>query len=202
MLSTRRVIFIGMVFLLYLSGRWAVISIRLRGEIWTALPTTQEPTIQHIDRLYKLEFLREMPEGVTALAVASGQPTDTDGKVFVGTGPVGGVYRVDVRSPNVYTAIGEGLGDYIRFGTCEVNSLAIRDLDRDGVPELLATTSQINPRGRPRLYAWSLSRPVAIRGVTRPDISSSWSHGIGFLESSLEAPPSVFVTYCGHGEII
>jgi hypothetical protein len=145
-----------------------------------------------------------MPEDVTTLTIASGQTIDDGliGKVFVGTTPLGGVYCFNIMTSKSYTAIGEGLGDNVRFGMCAVNSLAIRDLDRDGIPELLATTSQIVPRGRPRLYVWSLSYPHTLKCVTRPDIPSSWSHGIGFLELAGAPSVSTYVTFCGHGEII
>jgi hypothetical protein len=103
---------------------------------------------------------------------------------------------------DTYTVIGQGLGDYIKYGICVVNTVAIRDLDRDGIPELLATTSQIVPRGRPRLYAWTLSTPHMLRGLARPDIRSSWSHGIGFLESPGAGSRSTYVTFCGYGEIV
>ena len=143
-----------------------------------------------------------MPEEITALAVSTGQPPELTGKVFIGTTPVGGVYSFNLLSPDTYLTIGVGLGDYTRFGMCDVNSLAIKDLDKDGSPELLATTSQIVPRGRPRLYAWSLSNPPVLRGMSRPDIQSSWSHGIGFLESPGAPSLSTYVTFCGYGEIV
>src|SRR5262249_52966170 len=124
------------------------------------------------------------------------------GKVYVGTTPGGGVYCFNLMAPQTYLSIDEGLGDLIHFGWCDVNSLAIRDLDRDGIPELLATTSQAVPRGRPRLYVWSLSYPHALMDVRGPNIESSWSHGFGFLESPGVATGSTYVTFCGHGEIV
>jgi hypothetical protein len=145
-----------------------------------------------------------MPENVSALTVASDPSADLDlrGKVFVGTTPVGGIYAVNLMTSLTYLSIGEGLGDSLRFGLCDVNSLAIRDLDRDGVPELLATTSQAVPRGRPRLYVWSLAHPHAMIDMIRPAIESSWSHGIGFLERLDASAVSIYVTFCGRGEIL
>jgi hypothetical protein len=105
-------------------------------------------------------------------------------------------------APQTYLSVGEGLGDLIRFGMCDVNSLAIRDVDTDGTPELLVTTSQIVPRGRPRFYVWSLSYPHALIDMARPYIQSSWSHGIGFLEWPDMSTVSMYVTFCGHGEVV
>jgi hypothetical protein len=200
MIPIRRALLITLVAAVAIWGR--SVAIFSRGSVATAPPTSLEGKIQDLDRGYKLEVLREMPEEVTALTVSAGQPPEQAGKVFVGTRPVGGVYTFNVMTPSSYISIAEGLGDYIRYGICEVNSLAINDLDRDGIPELLATTSQVVPRGRPRLYVWSLSYPTALRSMTRPDIRSSWSHGIGFLESSGAPSLSTYVTFCGYGEIV
>jgi hypothetical protein len=179
------------------------IAILSRGSISTAPPRSLERKIQDIAPGYKLEVLSEMPEDITALiAVPSGPEFNLPGKVFVGTSPVGAVYAFNVMTPNTYTPIGEGLGDYIRYGICDVTSMAIKDVDRDGTPELLATTSQIVPRGRPRLYVWSLANPIALRCMTRPDIRSSWSHGFGFLEMTGAPSLSTYVTYCGYGEVV
>src|SRR4051794_14122101 len=167
----RRGILIAVIAAVALWGR--SVAIFSRGSVSTAPPTSLEAKIQDIAPGYKLEILRDMPEEVTALSVAAGPPFESIGKVFVGTKSVGAVYSFSTVTPGTYTTIGEGLGDYIRYGVCEVNSLAIRDIDRDGTPELLATTSQIIPRGRPRLYVWSLSYPVVLRCMTRPDIQSS-----------------------------
>jgi hypothetical protein len=38
--------------------------------------------------------------------------------------------------------------------------------------------------------------------MTRPDIQSSWSHGIGFLDSSGAPSVSTYVTFRGYGEIV
>jgi hypothetical protein len=40
------------------------------------------------------------------------------------------------------------------------------------------------------------------RGAVRPDIASSWSHGLGFVPSGNPASDSIFSTFCGHGEIV
>lgn len=200
MLPIRRTILIAAVVAVVLWGR--SVAIFSRGSMSTAPPRSLEGKIQDVDQRYQLEVLREMPEEITALTVSSGQPLNLTGKVFVGTKPIGGVYSFNIMAPNSFFTIGEGLGDFIRSGMCDVNSLAIRDLDRDGTPELLATTSQIVPRGRPRLYAWSLSYPHVLRCMTRPGIQSSWSHGIGFLESPNAPSLSTYVTFCGYGEIL
>jgi hypothetical protein len=201
MLRSRRGVLVALIAAVVLWGR--SVAIFSLGSISTAPPTSLEGKIQDIARGYKLEVLREMPENITALtALPTEHLPQMTGKVFVGTSPVGAVYAFNVLTPNTYTTIGEGLGDYIRYGICDVNSIAIKDLDRDGIPELVATTSQIIPRGRPRLYVWSLAHPVALRGVTRPDIKSSWSHGIGFLDSPGAPSLSTYVTFCGYGEVV
>jgi hypothetical protein len=200
MVPIRRAVLIATVAAVALWGRSAALF--SRGSIATAPPTSLVRMIQDFDRGYKLEVLHEMPEEVSALTVADGQSPELFGKVFVGTTPVGAVYGFNLLTPKTYITIGEGLGDYIQYGMCNVNSLAIRDLDGDEIPELLATTSQVIPRGRPRLYAWSLSHPHVLRSMTRPDIRSSWSHGIGFLEASGASSPSTYVTFCGYGEIV
>jgi hypothetical protein len=94
------------------------------------------------------------------------------------------------------------MGDSVHAGTCNVNALAIVDVDRDGAPELLASTSQVTPRGRPRLYMWTLGFPVSLREVVRPEIRSSWSHGLGWMPEQGGANSSLLITYCGFGEIV
>ncbi len=200
MIPSRRVMLATVVAAVALGGR--SIAIFSRGAVSTAPPTALGRTIQDLDRGYKLERLQEMPEEVTALAVAAGGPANLTGKAFVGTGPVGGVYTFNVMYPKTYIPIAEGMGDYIRYGFCHINSLAVRDMDNDGSPELFATTSQANPRGRPRLYIWSLGYPHVLLSMTRPDIRSSWSHGIGFLQSPALRSLSLYVTFCGYGEIV
>jgi hypothetical protein len=104
----------------------------------------------------QMEVLRELPERVTALATY--RDTDRDSEyVYVGTGPSGAVFRFSPdQPPELLIPIASGLGDRVTLGTCEVSSLAFCDLNQDGTLELLAETSQIQPIGRPRLYAWSL----------------------------------------------
>jgi hypothetical protein len=200
--SFHRAALIAAVTAVVLGGR--SIAIFSRGNTNPTPSASLERRIQDLDRRYKLELLREMPEDVTALTVASDQSSDLhlNGKVFVGTTPAGGVYAFNLMAPQTYLAIGEGLGDSIQYGMCDVNSLAIHDLNRDGIPELLATTSQIVPRGRPRLYVWSLAYPHAMIDMIRPGIESSWSHGIGLLERPDASSSSIYVTFCGQGEIV
>jgi hypothetical protein len=181
-------------------GRWAAI---FSWGSSAASPSTSLGTrLLYVDPRYRLEVVRDMPEEITALSVAPSDSADLLGSVYVGTSPIGGVYSFNFMAPTAYLTIGEGLGDYTRFGMCEVNSLAVRDLDRDGISELIATTSQVVPRGRPRVYVWSLGYPRSLKCLSRPEIESSWSHGIAFLEHPGAPSLSTFVTFCGHGEIV
>jgi hypothetical protein len=200
MASLRRALLVATVAAVAIGARSAAIF--SRGSIATAPPTSLEGKIQDLKHGYKLEFLRDLPEEITAMTAVSEQTGPLVGKVFVGTSPVGSVYCFNMMTHKTIITIGEGLGDSIRSGKCEVNSLAINDLDRDGVRELIATTSQIVPRGRPRVYVWSLENPPMLRGVTRPDIRSSRSHGIGFLDTPGTPSRSIYVTFCGDGEIV
>ena len=106
-------------------------------------------------------------------------------------------------APQTTLTVATGLGDVVKFGDCWVNRLVVRDLDGDGVPELIASTSQVVPRGRPRLYVWSLENAVpTLRAMARPEIESSWSHGLGFLPRGDSGAQSLFLTFCGHGEVV
>jgi hypothetical protein len=166
------------------------------------------PRVHELESGWDLRPTRDFPEEISSLA---GEPPDENGVfLYVGTTPTGSVYRFsmvprggpDGVLPIMPVAV--GMGDAIQFGTCCVNHLAIRDLDYDGAPELLATTCQIQPRGRPRLYIWSLRQPgpPVLKCLARPEIQSSWSHGLGFFEPEGGGPPSIFSTFCGHGEIV
>ena len=85
---------------------------------------------------------------------------------------------------------------------CYVNTLAVHDLDLDGTPELIASTCQVEPRGRPRLHVWSLLSPPVPLCSASPDIKSSWSHGLGYIPASDTQSHRLFGTYCGFGEIV
>src|SRR3954468_22714114 len=200
MVSLRRGVLVALIAGVALWGR--SLAIFSRGNIATPPPASLEGKLQDLATGYKLETFTEMPEDIIALAAAPAEIESMVGKVFVGTTPVGGVYAINVMTNATTMTIGQGLGDYVRYGICDVNSIAIKDLDRDGIPELLATTSQVVPRGPPRIYAWSLSNPVILRSMSRPDIQSSWSHGLGFLERPDSSSLGTYVTYCGYGEIV
>ena len=49
---------------------------------------------------------------------------------------------------------------------------------------------------------WSLNEFPILRGVARPEILSSWSHGLGFVRSADGDAERIFSTFCGHGEVI
>ena len=143
-----------------------------------------------------------MPETITAL-VAQLAPWRGLPELFVGTSPTGSVYRVNTEeSPKLIRPVAVGLGDRVEHGVCEVSTLSLHDLDQDGDPELLAGTSQILPIGRPRLYIWSSQLDPALIGFVRPDIKSSWTHGLGFLPTGPGQTDSVISTYCGYGEVL
>jgi hypothetical protein len=159
-------------------------------------------SVQVLDADVQVQLMRELPERVTALATHF-SPSRSGEDVFVGTGPSGGVFRFSPSLPiTVLATMASGLGDDISFGICEVNALAFCDLNQDGTPELLAETSQIMPAGRPRLYAWSLHQHVVPLAMARPEIESSWSHGLGSVQLAGRAYPTVFSTFCGRGEIV
>ena len=200
MYPIRRTILMAVVAAMVLWSR--SVAIFSRGSISTAPATSLEKQLQDVERGYKLEVVTEMPETITALIASTDRSPELFAKVFVGTSPVGAVYSFNLMTPNSRVIVGEGLGDYTRFGLCDVNSLAINDIDKDGISELFATTSQIVPRGRPRLYVWSLSCPIVPRSMIRPNILSSWSHGLGFVETAGGASLGTYVTFCGYGEIV
>ena len=151
---------------------------------------------------WTLEVLAELPGEISALAAAPSELPDKQGFIYAGTTPNAGVYRFHLAAPKSIGIVGEGLGDDPKFGTSNVNVLTFADVDRDGKPELLASTSQIYPRGRPRLYVWSLDGSSPLQSVTRPRIGSSWSHGFGLIERPAPGPPSLFITFCGNGEVV
>ena len=150
----------------------------------------------------KIQFAREFPERVTALTTfANHEGLNSD--IFVGTSPAGHLYRFSPDlPPGVTSTIATGLGDVVHFGTCEVGSIAIGDLDHDDKPELLAATSQVEPVGRPRLYVWSLENRPIFLGMARPEIASSWSHGLGILSFPALECSRAFSTFCGYGELV
>lgn len=148
---------------------------------------------------WSIRSLARVGDPVNSLVV----PPNRSGYAYVGTTGVGAVYRMNVLAPETVLTISTGLGDLARFGDCWVNRLDVRDLDGDGTPELIGSTSQVAPRGRPRLYVWSLAGPFPIlQAMARPDIQSSWSHGLGFLPRGDSGAESLFLTFCGHGEVV
>ena len=169
-----------------------------------------ENAIHDLSPEWILQAVRKLPEKVSALTSSLDDMNNYSERLFVGTEPRGTVAMFHVNSAaGVVTEIASALGDATKFGQCVVNHLAIRDLDHDGVPELLASTSQILPAGRPRLYAWRLNPPaITPVGIARPDIASHWSHGIAFSSregdrsESVSKPESVFITFCGEGEVV
>lgn len=151
-----------------------------------------------MEKGWTVRAIRELPEEVAAIHSQLHAPTNAS-RVFVGTGPAGGVYCFYLESRGNLHPIGVGLGDQ-QPGTATINTLGVCDIDGDGTEELLAQTCQILPRRSPRLFVWSLTSPPTLRATTRPDIQSSWSHGLGFVSGS--AGTRVFSTFCGYGEVV
>ena len=152
---------------------------------------------------WSIRLLTRVTDSVNSLVVSPFQGANRAGNVFIGTTGAGALYRMNVLAPKVLLTISPGLGDVQKFGDCWVNRLVVRDIDGDGSPELIASTSQIQPRGRPRLYVWSLTSTIPVLQVmARPDIRSSWSHGLGFLPRDDSGAESLFLTFCGHGEVV
>ena len=164
------------------------------------------PPVSGIDELapgFRVEIVRQLDEEVTALAAGPKAYPEFASHLFIGSSPRGSVQRFDPSSQSQASdLIAVGLGDRLKTGICNVNALAIGDMDGDGIPELLASTSQIEPRGRPRLYQWTIGYPSILKGVVRPEIASSWSHGIGFLHDPETNALSAYVAFCGFGEIV
>lgn len=176
------------------------------GQSGAILPRSADLTLLPVAELapgWKLGVAREMSEPVNALRVAGRELPGLIGSVFVGMAGPGTVARIATGSIGEPMVISGGLGDMIRYGTCNVNRLDLHDIDGDGEPELIGSTSQIHPRGRPKLCVWSTSAmSPTLRAVARPDIKSSWSHSLGYLKRPGDPVTSMFVTFCGCGEIV
>lgn len=143
--------------------------------------------------------MRELPEEVATLnAAREGDNQDND-YILAGTTGEGMVVRFPATTSRGMLTMASGMGDELVHGICAVNRLRTLDIDGDGQIETFATTSQIMPRGRPRLYAWSARK---LEGVAAPEIDSSWSHGLAVVPGETGAPSRLFVTYCGHGEVV
>lgn len=171
-------------------------------------PDTDTPAIStshlSLEPGWQVEGVRTVPGEVNALLVGQNDdPKDLRGILFVGTSGAGAIYRILPISRGDPMVIVEGLGDANNLGECYVNHLALHDLDGDGMLELLGSTSQVAPRGLPRLGVWSLCSHVAApRALTRPEIQSNWSHSLGFLPRPGQGPDSAFITFCGYGEVV
>jgi hypothetical protein len=145
---------------------------------------------------WRVTPLRELPERVATLAAVPGGA----GALLAGTSGSGMVIRFHPMVTRSVFRMASGMGDQIDHGECAVNRLLVRDVDGDGRAETLATTSQIHPMGRPRLYTW---QGQTLAGLVRPEIASSWSHGLAVVPGMDPAGPArLFVTYCGHGEVV
>jgi hypothetical protein len=143
--------------------------------------------------------LRELPEEVATVTAPREGHSGLEGHLFVGTSGSGMILRIQPAVPRGMMRLAAGMGDLIEHGDCAVNRVVVGDLDGDGTAETVATTSQIQPTGRPRLYAWE---GTTLAGLARPDIGSSWSHGLAVVPGAAGAPARLFVTYCGRGEVV
>lgn len=147
----------------------------------------------------RLTTVAQLPEPVSAILPLSRFGQDY---LYVGTRSRGGVYQIRPMPPYPCRSLQVGMGDDIAYGTCEVNWLAARDLDGDGTQELLAGTNQVTPRGRPRVYLWSLTGPETFHGMAPLGIASSWSHGVGFRRDAHSGRLHAMGTFCGYGEVV
>ncbi|MFO0910477.1 MAG: hypothetical protein U0794_19390 [Isosphaeraceae bacterium] len=177
---------------------------RLVGVLSGGRPRSEATLWSHVEPGWRLDSVWTFPERVNALmAPPPSAPIELRSQIYVGTAGTGSVHRINPGSIGAGFSISRGLGDAISFGESNVNRLALHDLDGDGELELIGSTSQIFPRGRPRLHVWnSTIAAAAQRAVARPEIASSWSHSLGFLSRPETPAQSVFVTFCGFGEIV
>ena len=147
--------------------------------------------------------IHRFPAPINSLLAPPVNDSSSKGEIYVGTSQAGGVYRLNPNFPKVAMTISHSLGESKTHGECWVNRLAVQDIDGDGIKELIASTSQVMPRGRPNFYVWSLESTIPVfHSIARPHIQSSWSHGLGFLPRNDSHGDSMFVTYCGFGEIV
>ncbi len=159
--------------------------------------------LREIRKGWSLHPYHTLPESITTLMVEDKSTRKTQGFVYAGTSGSAGIYRVSPLTQNAVSTLSNGMGDALTFGTCHINRVVLHDMDGDGLPELLGSSSQVEPRGRPRLCVWSSSfNGPALRAVARPEIASSWSHSIDFLPRPGKGSDSVFVTFCGFGEVV
>lgn len=173
---------------------------------------TASPTDMAADRPSPIPFemdgewtgnvVRTFPEPISCL-LGHHVSQLRESNVFVGTGPSGQVYRCNLMvNADTSVHIGSNLGVWPEHGHAEVSNLAVNDIDGDGVPELLAQTSQITPISQPKLFIYTLGSHASLRTVVRPAIRSSWSHGLAFVDGNEAGGTRVFSTYCGLGEIV
>lgn len=163
-----------------------------------------DPVVKALNSGWTPRPVKQMPAPVNSLLVDGDPRSDTAGYVFAGLVGSGDIHRFSPLSKvGASLPVATGLGDEIRFGKCYVNRMEFLDLDGDGRRALLASTSQPLPQGRPRLCAWSVNGPQLLpRGIARPEIRSNWSHAIGVHPRGHGEPVSLFVTFCGFGEIV
>lgn len=157
-----------------------------------------------VDPAWSLAELRTLKEPINSITVGERDSQNRlRGVLFAGTHGMGSVHRVSTRGIATPMLVSDGLGDLNNMGQCYVNRVALHDLDGDGEDELIASTSQVNPPGQPRLFVWSpLMGRIVPRAVTRPAIRSNWSHSLAFLPRRNGEPESIFVAFCGHGEVV
>lgn len=186
---------------LVVGGRGDVL--RLEYHPASAVPAASANVLS-LEPGWQLEGVRTIPGEVNALLVGQkDDPKNLCGLLFVGTSGAGAIFRLNIASQGDPMVIVEGLGDANNLGQCYVNHLALHDLDADGTPELLGSTSQVSPKGLPRLGVWTLKAGVtAPRALARPEIMSNWSHSLGFLPRAGQGSDSAFITFCGYGEVV
>lgn len=125
------------------------------------------------------------------------------GRMYIGTvGDANVFYIAEGYNDPTPLPIAMGLGDLLRFGSAEVSSLALVDINGDGRLHLIAQTSQARPQGHPKLFAWSFYPYPELVGFAQPEIASSWSHGLATVLPRKGKAPSLLSTHCGYGEVV
>ncbi len=154
--------------------------------------------IDYVRPGWKVERLAQLPGEVYSICTHQYNGNDD---VYVGAGKNAEVFRFNSETPQAVRRITTGFAEDPQSGTSVVTHLSIRDLFDDGAPKLIATVNQCVPVGKPWLFVVNLVRPGTILGVVRPDIASSWTHGIGYSKDK-KGRDTILSTYCGHGEVV
>ena len=194
-------------------GLYAVIGILLFGicascAIWfsnfsgfilgSSDPVEEGAKIEYVRPGWKIEPLAKAPGEIFSLCTHHWQGNDD---VYVGAGNSAEVFRFNTSDANDVRRIVTGFGEDAQNGTSVITHLSICNLFDDETPKLVATVNQCVPVGKPWLFVVSVAQPANLLAVVRPDIASSWTHGIGYSKDK-HGRDTILSTYCGHGEVL